>query len=64
MKTGADDMTLHLVRMAGITMLLVLCMLYSFLPGDYDALAAALSTMAQLFGSIAACSYRSPVGGI
>lgn len=45
-------MTIHLVRMGGITMLLVVCMLYPFLPGDYDPLATALSTMAQLFGTV------------
>jgi hypothetical protein len=44
-------MTLHLVRMGGITMLLVLCMFYPFLPGAYDGFAVALSTMAQLFGT-------------
>jgi len=44
-------MTLHLVRMGGITTLSVLCLFYPFLPEKYDELAAALSTMAQLFGA-------------
>ena len=44
-------MTVHLVRMGGITMLLVVCMFYPFLPGKYDGLAVTLSTMAQLFGT-------------
>ena len=42
---------LHLVRMGGITTVLVFCMLYPFLPGNYDGLAVALSTMAQAFGA-------------
>ena len=44
-------MTSHLVRMGGITLVIVLCMLYPFLPGKYDALAVPLSTIAQLFGA-------------
>ncbi len=46
-------MTSHLARIAGITMLLGLCMVYPFLPGKYDALALPLSTTAQLFGAAA-----------
>lgn len=46
-------MALHLVRMGGITTLMVLCMFYPFLPGKYDGLAVPLSTMAQLFGAAA-----------
>jgi hypothetical protein len=45
-------MTSHLLRMGGITILLVLCMFYPFLPGDYDGLAMALSTTAQLLGTV------------
>jgi len=45
-------MTSHLVRMGGITILLVLSMFYPFLPGDYDGLAMALSTTAQLLGTV------------
>ena len=45
-------MTSHLARMAGITMLMVLCMVYPFLPGRYDALALPLSTIAQSFGAV------------
>ena len=44
-------MTLHLLRIVGITMLIVLCMLYPFLPGKYDGLAMPLSTIVQLFGT-------------
>ena len=33
-------------------MLLVLCMVYPFLPGGYDRLAVPLSTMAQVFGVV------------
>jgi hypothetical protein len=42
-------MASHLVRVVGITLLVGLCMIYPFLPGDYDALAAPLSTTVQLF---------------
>ncbi len=45
-------MTLHLVRMGGIMALVVLCIIYPFLPGEYDSLAVALSTMAQTFGML------------
>lgn len=45
-------MTLQLGRLGGITTLLVLCMLYPFLPGEHDAFAVALSTMAQLIGVV------------
>lgn len=44
-------MVIHFVRMGGITTLIVLSMFYPFLPGEYDVLAVALSTMAQLFGA-------------
>jgi hypothetical protein len=33
-------------------MLLALCTFYPFLPGEYDALAAPLSAMAQTFGMV------------
>jgi hypothetical protein len=45
-------MIIHFVRIVGITSLLVLCMFYPFLPGEYDGLAVALSTMAQVFGVV------------
>src|SRR5688500_16893209 len=52
MKIGADEMTLHLVRMGGLVMLIVLCTFYPFLPGEYDGLAVPLSAMAQTFGVV------------
>ncbi len=45
-------MTLHLVGMAGLIMLVVLCTFYPFLPGEYDRFAVPLSTIAQTFGSV------------
>jgi hypothetical protein len=45
-------MVVHFLRMGGIILLLVLCMIYPFLPGQYDGLAVHLSTMAQLFGVV------------
>ena len=45
-------MTLHLVRMGGLVMLIVLCTFYPFLPGEYDGLAVPLSAMAQTFGVV------------
>jgi hypothetical protein len=38
------------VRIGVITALIVLCILYPFLPGEYDSLAVGLSTMAQVAG--------------
>ena len=43
-------MVIHLVRIAGIIMMIVLCIIYPFLPGGYDSLAMPLSIMAQAFG--------------
>ena len=43
-------MTLHLVRMTAITALIVFCTFYPYLPGEFDGLAVALSTMAQIVG--------------
>ena len=43
-------MTLHLVRMTAITASIVFCTLYPYLPGEFDSLAVALSTMAQIVG--------------
>lgn len=45
-------MTLHLVRLAGLAVLIVLCTFYPFLPGAYDGLAVSLSAMAQIFGMV------------
>jgi hypothetical protein len=55
-------MVLHLVRIGGITLLLVLCMIYPFLPGKYDGLAAPLSTTAQIF-SVAGL-LLTPIGAL
>jgi hypothetical protein len=42
-------MIVHLVRMTGITVLIVFCVFYPFLQGEYDGLATALSAAAQVF---------------
>lgn len=46
------NISFHIVRMAGITVAICLCILYPFLPGDYDSLAVTLSTAAQAFGVV------------
>ena len=45
-------MVVHFLRMVGIISLLVLGMVYPFLPGAYDGLAVSLSTIAQLSGVV------------
>lgn len=55
-------MTLHLVRIAGVVMLVVLCTFYPFLPGKYDGFAVPLSAMAQMFGIVGLLLV--PVGAI
>jgi hypothetical protein len=40
----------HIAILGGITAALVICIVYPFLFGEYDGLAMALSTMAQVFG--------------
>jgi hypothetical protein len=42
----------HIIFIAGITVLLIVCIIYPFLPGKYDPLAVPLSTMAQVFGVV------------
>lgn len=54
-------MTLHLVRISGLIVLLILCTFYPFLPGEYDGLALPLSAMAQAFGLLGLL--LAPVGG-
>lgn len=44
------SIALHGVRMSGITLAIVFCTFYPFLPGRYDGLAVTLSLMAQLLG--------------
>jgi hypothetical protein len=43
-------MITHLVRIILIILLIALCIVYPFLPGEYDSLAMPLSTIAQGFG--------------
>lgn len=50
MKSGYGKIALHLTLIAGIAALLILCIIYPFLPGEYDNLAMMLSVMAQTFG--------------
>jgi hypothetical protein len=45
-------MVRHSVRIATIIVLVVLIMVYPFLPGQYDALAFPLSTIVQLLGTV------------
>jgi hypothetical protein len=52
MKIRGGKIISHLTLMGGISALVVLCMLYPFLPGEYDGLAMALSTMTQTFGMV------------
>jgi len=42
-------MVRHLVGMSAATVLIVACMFLPYLPGEYDGLAVALSSMSQLF---------------
>ncbi len=52
----------HLTRIVLITLLLVLCIVYPFLPGEFDRLAMPLSTMAQAFGGVGLLLV--PFGGV
>jgi hypothetical protein len=52
MKPAIHNIATHLALIIGIATLLVLCMVYPFLPGGYDRLAVPLSTMAQVFGVV------------
>jgi hypothetical protein len=47
-KMRGSKMSRHLALIGGITTLIVLSIFYPFLPGRYDELAVALSTMAQV----------------
>jgi hypothetical protein len=62
MKPGGSTIIIHLARMAIIILLIVLCIIYPFLPGEYDSLAIPLSTMAQGFGVLGLLLV--PVGGL
>lgn len=52
MRGRAIKLLFHLGLMSGITALIALVVVYPFLPGGYDGLAVALSTMAQVFGVV------------
>lgn len=52
MKAGKHNLATHLSLIVVMAALLVLCMLYPFLPGRYDSLAVPLATMAQVFGVV------------
>ena len=52
MKPAIHRVATHLALIVSIAALLVLCMVYPFLPGGYDHLAVPLSTMAQVFGVV------------
>ena len=41
---------IHLIVMACILLMLILCIVYPFLPGEYDPLAVPISVMVQVFG--------------
>ena len=45
-------MTLHIVRIGGLAMLIVLCTFYPYLPGQHDTLAVPLSALAQTIGAV------------
>ena len=51
MKIQSGNIILHLALLIGLTTLLVLIMVYPFLPGAYDSLALPLSTMVQVLGA-------------
>ena len=52
MKRLRDKIFIHIVIIIGIAALLVLCIVYPFLPGGYDRLAVPISTMTQSFGVV------------
>lgn len=52
MKPALNSVAAHLAFVVGIAMILVLCMVYPFLPGRYDRLAVPLATMVQVFGVV------------
>lgn len=51
-KKKIDTIGLHLFLMVTLSSFIALCILYPFLPGEYDGLALPLSIMAQTFGFI------------
>jgi hypothetical protein len=52
MKAANHNIAAHLALVVCIAILLVLCMVYPFLPGGYDRLAVPLATMTQVFGVV------------
>ncbi len=52
MKIAKSDIAKNISIILGITLILSLCIVYPFLPGEYDALAMPISIMVQSFGAI------------
>lgn len=50
MNLRAENLIFHAVLIGAVTAAMVLCMVYPFLPGAYDSLAAGISIMAQVSG--------------
>jgi hypothetical protein len=50
--TREATMLKHIIAILAVALLIVVCMFYPFLPGNYDGLAITLSVMSQLFGMI------------
>jgi hypothetical protein len=50
-RASGGPVAAHGALVVGSTALLILCIAYPFLPGDYDALAVGISTMAQVLGA-------------
>jgi hypothetical protein len=49
-RSSGGKIAKHVALLVVITALITLCMLYPFLPGDYDHAAGAASALAQMFG--------------
>lgn len=52
MNSPKHGLVVHLGLVIFFTVVLILCMLYPFLPGGYDRLAVPLATMVQVFGVV------------
>ena len=52
MKPAIRNVAIHLAVGIGVATLIVLCIVYPFLPGGHDCLAVPLSTMVQVFGVV------------
>lgn len=62
MAIRGNTLFFHFSLLAGLTALLVLVMVYPFLPGAYDRLGIGLSTMVQVFGVLGVVLV--PIGGL